>query len=226
MPAMQKPQSRNERRVLRNSGPTFTTHPRPFSNVLDFPSMIHTSITRQLPLFALIVAVLSTYACSSTPPDTRAADQAAITAADTKWASAAGRDDLDATLAFYSDDASLFPPNAPIAQDKQSIHNVWATLLAPNSALSWKTTKVDVAKSGDLGYAYGTYVTQVKNPTGPPAIDTGKFVEIWRKQADNTWKCVVDIFNSDQPAATAPAPAPKKSAAKPHHAAKKRRHHS
>jgi len=35
--------------------------------------------------------------------------------------------------------------------------------------------------------------------------DRGKFVVVWKKQADGAWKIVADIWNSDMP----PAPAPK-----------------
>jgi ketosteroid isomerase-like protein len=37
--------------------------------------------------------------------------------------------------------------------------------------------------------------------------DSGKYIEIWRKQSDGTWKLVRDIFNSDLPLPT-PTPVP------------------
>ena len=36
---------------------------------------------------------------------------------------------------------------------------------------------------------------------GKPIRDTGKILEIWKKQADGSWKCAVDTWNSDLPAA-------------------------
>ena len=99
----------------------------------------------------------------------------------------------------------LLPPNAPIAADQKSIRESWAGLLGPNTALSWKVSKVDVAKSGDLGYVHGTYSLAITDPKGgAPVHDTGKFVEIWKKQVDGKWKCIVDTYNSDLPAAPAP----------------------
>jgi ketosteroid isomerase-like protein len=35
---------------------------------------------------------------------------------------------------------------------------------------------------------------------GKPMTDKGKYLEVWKKQADGTWKCVVDMFNTDLPA--------------------------
>jgi uncharacterized protein (TIGR02246 family) len=119
---------------------------------------------------------------------------------DEQWSAAAAKNDLEATLSFYADDAVLLPGNAPIAADKKAIREVWAGMLGPGTAVSWKVTKVEVAKSSELGYLYGTYELTMKDPKGgPPEQDQGKMVEIWRKQPDGKWKCIVDTYNSDLP---------------------------
>jgi len=131
--------------------------------------------------------------------------EAAIQALDEQWSATAAKNDLDGTVAFYSDDAVLLPPNAPMAKDQKSIRESWAGLLGPNTAVSWKVSKVEVAKSGEIGYLYGTYQLSIKNPTGGPAIsDTGKLLEVWKKQSDGKWKCIVDTYNSDLPAPAIP----------------------
>ena len=107
--------------------------------------------------------------------------------------------DLDATAAHYSDDASVPAPNAPIATNKQAIRAVWASMLVPGASVSWQVSKVEVARSGELGYVMGTYSLAMKDPQGKPITDQGKLVEVWKKQADGKWKTVVDIFNSDLP---------------------------
>jgi len=80
-------------------------------------------------------------------------------------------------------------------------------MLGPNTAVSWKVSKGEVATSGELGYLYGTYELSIKDPNGgPPVYDTGKFVEIWKKQTDGKWRCIVDTYNSDVPLPPTPAP--------------------
>ena len=59
---------------------------------------------------------------------------------------------LDGTVAFDAEDAVLLPPDAPIAADRKSIRESWAGVLGPHTAVSWKISKVEVAKSGELGY--------------------------------------------------------------------------
>jgi len=157
-------------------------------------------------LTVLIPSALVATSCG--PPatnDNRVADASAIRALDEQWSATAARNDLDGTVAFYADDAVLLPANASITTDRKSIRDSWAGLLGPNSAVSWKVSKVEVAKSGELGYLYGTYSLSIQDPKGgPPVRDTGKLVEIWKKQADGKWKCIVDTYNSDLPGAPAP----------------------
>ena len=149
--------------------------------------------------FPLITSLILTTSCGpSANVDSRAADIAALQRLDEQWSATAARNDLEGTVAFYADDAVLLPPNAPIATDRKSIRQSWAAMLGPNTAVSWKVSKGEVGKSSELGYLYGTYELSIKDPQGgPPVHDTGKFVEIWKKQRDGKWKCIVDTYNSD-----------------------------
>ena len=159
-------------------------------------------------LFSPAVAVVL-YAAASVGQQSFTADQrtaeAQLRALDEQWSATAGRNDLDGTVSFYADDAVLLPPNAPIATDKKSIRESWAGLLGPNTSLSWKWTKIEVAKSGELAYIYGSYkLTVGATSEDGPVNDTGKFLEVW-KLIGGKWKCIVDTYNSDLP-----APAPEK----------------
>jgi ketosteroid isomerase-like protein len=127
---------------------------------------------------------------------------------DAQWSRDAETKNLDKTVAYYSDDAIVMPANAPIARTKEAIRNVWKDLLmSPGAAISWKVAKVEVSKSGDMAYSSGTYELTMNDASGKPVNDRGKYLEVWKKQAGGTWKVVVDMWNSDLPAA---APAEKK----------------
>jgi ketosteroid isomerase-like protein len=182
----------------------------------------------KLALWVSLIVILLAVGCGeSKPPDTRAADEKAIRDLDAQWSKTATARDVDGAVSYYSDDASLLAPNAPIASDRQSIHASWASLLGPDTSLSWQANKVEVARSSDLAYLVGTYQLNTKDAHGNPVADNGKFVEVWKKQADNKWKVVADIFNSDLPVVqprpvVKPHPAERK---KPtHHPARKKRH--
>jgi ketosteroid isomerase-like protein len=151
--------------------------------------------------FALIcvAGVLVTTACQQQAPGTRATDAEAIKSLDAQWSKTAGTRDVDATVAYYSDDAVLLAPNEPMITGKQALRASWAALLSPNNAVSWHATHVDVANSGELAYLTGTYQLTAKDTLGHASLDRGKIIEVFRKQADGTWKVVADMYNSDLP---------------------------
>ena len=156
-----------------------------------------------------LTAVLLAAGCgTSEPKDTRAADETTLRSLDAQWAKSAAAKDVDAAVGYYSDDASLLAPNEPIASDKASIRAAWSAMLAPDTTLNWQASKVEVARSSDLAYIMGTYQLTTADPKAKPLADRGKFVEVWKKQADGSWKTVADIFNSDMAAQPAPKAAP------------------
>jgi ketosteroid isomerase-like protein len=176
-------------------------------------------------LWSCVALILLASSCADkTPPDTRAADESAVRAADAQWSKTAAAKDVDGAVSYYSDDASLLSPNAPIARDKQSIRAAWASLLGPDTSLTWQANKVEASRSGDLAYVQGVYQLTSKDARGKPVSDTGKFVEVWKKQADGKWKTVADIFNSDLPVVQTPAPPVASKTASRHPHTKKKRH--
>jgi ketosteroid isomerase-like protein len=91
------------------------------------------------------------------------------------------------------------PQGAPIATGKGAIRKFWASLLArPGFAASFGSTKVEVAAARDLAYEEGTYLLTTNDSNGKPHVQKGKYVVVWKKQADGKWKAVVDIFNTDE----------------------------
>ncbi len=134
-------------------------------------------------------------------PDTRAADEAAIRDADIAWSRTAETRDLEALVSYYTDDVIVLPPNMPVVVGKEAARELNRSQLAtPGISMKWQPEKVEAARSGDIGYARGTYVLTVTGPSGAPVTDKGKYIEIWKKQADGSWKVAVEIFNSDLPA--------------------------
>ena len=130
--------------------------------------------------------------------DTHAADEAKLRTLDAEWSKAAGAKDVDKTVSYYGDDAQVMPPNSPVLSGKEPIRALWKGMLgAPGFAGGWKATKVEV--SGTLGYVTGTYEFSETDAKGKPMTDKGKYVAVFRKQSDGTWKCVADIFNTDLP---------------------------
>ena len=159
-----------------------------------------------LPLLVFTSLVAS---CQPPPPpvDLEAAKKELMDA-DKAWSETTKSADRFAS--FFADGGSLYPPNAPVQTGREAITAFVAQLLStPGIAAEWKANGVEVASSGDMGYTTGTATITVNDPAGNPVTDTQKYVTVWRKGADGSWKVVADIGNSDNPPpAAAPAQTP------------------
>jgi ketosteroid isomerase-like protein len=123
---------------------------------------------------------------------------------DAQWAKAAAAKDVEQTIAFYSDDAIVLPPNATSAATKEAIRNGWKEMFAsPGFIITWQPTKVQVGK--EMAWVSGTYELTMNDASGKPINDRGKYLEVWEKQTDGNWKCSADMWNSNLAAST-PAP--------------------
>jgi ketosteroid isomerase-like protein len=135
-----------------------------------------------------------------------ASEAEAIRLLDSSWVTAGQSKNVDSWVAFYSEDAAVLPPNEPVATNRKAIRkSVTELLTLPGLSIDWKPTKIEVARSGELAYLYGAY-NLAWDDSGKRATDKGKNVEIWKKQPDGHWRCVVDTWNSDLP----PTPTPTK----------------
>jgi len=155
-------------------------------------------------LAGVLVAVWLSSSCAPAPPpappDTRAQDEAAIKAADAAVGAAANARDAGKVASFYTDDVTLMPPNAPIVTGRENVKAFLAAMLTPaDFSLSAVPTKVEVARSGDIGYLMGTYHVMFTAADGKMVMDDGKYATVWKKQADGSWKLAVDMFNSNMP---------------------------
>jgi uncharacterized protein (TIGR02246 family) len=144
------------------------------------------------------------------PGDTRAESEAAIKAADIAASAAASARDVDKLAAFYTEDTSFMPPNAPLMTGRENARKYFSEMMKPaDFSISWQPTKVEAARSGDVGYSIGTYHVMFTDPAGKMIMDDGKYSTVWKKQADGSWKLAVDTFNSNTPLAPPPAAAKK-----------------
>jgi len=125
------------------------------------------------------------------------ADRAAIEAQSQAFVQGMNAGDRAAVAATYTEDAVLLPPNAPAIHGRSGIEAAFDEF-PPIS--DFRITNTEVEGVGDLAYVVGTYSMTLTPEGADPVQDTGKFIEIRRRQADGSWALYRDIYNSDLPA--------------------------
>jgi uncharacterized protein (TIGR02246 family) len=109
------------------------------------------------------------------------------------WTKAYNQGDAAGCTAVYAEDAMMLPPNQPMVRGKQAIKEFNQRMLDQVGG-TISNRIVEASVEGDLAYQVGTYaITDTKTP------DQGKFVNIFRRQQEGSWKILVAIYNSDNP---------------------------
>ena len=156
------------------------------------------------------ITLLAT-ACNQTA-NTHDADVQAIKDSEVQWNQDWQSKDAAKIAAHYSGDAVLMVPGEPATTGKDAIQSSLKQMVSdPAMSLKFQASRVEVAKSGDLGYTQGSYTLTITDPGTKKVInDHGSYVTAYRKLADGTWKAVSDIATSEVPPPAPAAEKPKK----------------
>lgn len=127
-----------------------------------------------------------------------AAVRQAIEAQNTRFSAAAVKGDTATIAGLYTDDAIVLSPNEPAMHGHDAIAKGFASMSAMKlSELKLQTQ--DVIVTGDYAIETGAYDLTAQPTKAKPVHDVGKYVVVWKKQADGSYRLLRDIYNTDQP---------------------------
>lgn len=127
------------------------------------------------------------------------ADRAELLRRDGEWALAASEGtDIERILSFWTDDAVVLAPSLPAVVGKDALRGyVEGSLQIPGFRISWSSTDVSFSPDRRLAYMFSANAVTMIGPDGLPATSPGRGVTIWRREADDQWRCAVDIWNAE-----------------------------
>ena len=118
-------------------------------------------------------------------------ERSALLALDGEWSQTTK--DMNKFVSYYAPDASIHPQGMPSATGSKAIMDAYMKVSStPGFSLRWTPVRANVSAAGDVGYTVGTYEMSMNGAT-----EKGKYVGVWKKQADGAWKVAEDIFNAD-----------------------------
>ncbi|WP_186757077.1 YybH family protein [Echinicola salinicaeni] len=149
----------------------------------------------------LLIVILLFFSCGApeeTKEEMKMEAENSLRQADLDWS--ASVKDFDAFIGFFENDAVMLMSNAPAFNGVDEIRaNMEGPLSEEGFSIEWVPSHVEVANSGDLGYTIGTYSMTMEDSTGMSMVENGKYLTVWKKQADGTWKVAADMGNSNEP---------------------------
>jgi ketosteroid isomerase-like protein len=99
-----------------------------------------------------------------------------------------------ALLARADDSLRLYREGTFPVVGKESVAKAVKVL---SEYINWKPLKADVAASGDMGYAYGTYELRTKQSDEKPA-ELGNYARVWKRDRGGPWRVVFNVANPAQ----------------------------
>jgi len=154
---------------------------------------------RQLFAMIVIIVLLLPLACVPAPPDMVALRK---TVDDYNNASkdAMLSGNSDKLMTYYEADALEMAPNSPVVKGKENIlafQQQMAKAGMKFNAVDFQT--LELTADGKSAYEIGSYdMTMTMSPAGEMK-DKGKYIALWRQQADGSWKVHAETWNTDMP---------------------------
>jgi len=146
----------------------------------------------QFPIILTILFPILLVGCGTPHKSQTEAEE--LFAADVAFAAMSETQDAaEAFDAYLADDAIQLPHGVEPILGRDEIVRQMAD--GPHFTLLWTPMTAEVATSGDLGYSWGTYVSESKADDGTTRKRHGKYMNVWRKQADGSWKVILDMGN-------------------------------
>jgi ketosteroid isomerase-like protein len=149
-------------------------------------------------LTGFAIVVVSVSACTTRP--SRSEAEASLMNADR--ALAAQSHDSGFVAAYskaMAPDARKLDGGGPAAIGRDSILALMARY-PRDLTVDWKPEEAVVANSGELGFTWGHFVTTAHDKQGKLVTGYGKYLDVWHRQPDGSWRWIADIGSSPDPA--------------------------
>ena len=129
--------------------------------------------------------------CSGSEADLKAIDKVRDT-----HVGALNAGNAAAWAAQFADDAVQMPPNAPANVGKEMI-GTWSAVFLSQFRVQFVLTVDEVRILGEWAFERGGYEIDLTPAAGPSMQDNGKYITIYRRDSNNSWKMARDIWNSN-----------------------------
>lgn len=138
--------------------------------------------------------------CAPAPVD-RESELLALREATEAYHAAASAKQAANVVALYDENAVMVPPNDDLVEALPAIGNYrFGFIETPGVSLEFEILRAEVSTSGDMGWTLALGEITIEQEDGEPGRDQVRDFHVWKKQADGSWRVVVDVWNSGLPA--------------------------
>jgi len=96
-----------------------------------------------------------------------------------------------AFIEYAADNATMLRPFSRPITGRDSLRSMLSGHPDSSYKLTWVPISSDVAKSGEIGFTYGTYTLEIKGA----GHEDGTYATVWHKDSTKAWKFILDTGN-------------------------------
>jgi ketosteroid isomerase-like protein len=105
-----------------------------------------------------------------------------------------------AFASWFADDAVTLNNGKPATLGRGAIA-ASATWSPKDYQLTWVAQGAQMGPSNDMGFTWGHYEGRSTDRNGQPVLTTGRYITVWKKLPDGTWKVAMDASANEPPEA-------------------------
>lgn len=151
------------------------------------------SPTRVVAALTLVLLVANCTPAAKQEVDV-AAEQAALLETDREFSEFSRTSGAAAAFERYLVEDAL---GLPAGGEPTGRDSLVAGLTGVALTLTWEPQRAEVSASADMGWTWGRYEARSPGPDGEEEVSYGKYLNVWRKEPDGTWRVVADIGNAN-----------------------------
>jgi uncharacterized protein (TIGR02246 family) len=118
-----------------------------------------------------------------------------LRAAIEKYRQALSTGDAQTVAELWAWDAIFMPQDGEIVQGKERVAELWTKNIQAGFRTKEPVT-LELERSGDMACEFATQLWTMKRGGVPQEWKASKFVHVWNKQSDGSWKLHLDIWNA------------------------------
>ena len=105
-----------------------------------------------------------------------------------------------AFASWFADDAVTLNNGKPATLGRGAIA-LSATWDPKEYLLTWVAQGAQMGPSNDMGFTWGHYEGRSNDKNGQPVITSGRYITVWKKLPNGTWKVAMDASAQEPPEA-------------------------
>ena len=123
-------------------------------------------------------------------------EEKAIETTYNEWSKATDAKDIEQWSSFLAPDPFFLPPGNPPLRTREAVLDYYRKAFAdPNFSLDCQHQSAEIADSGNMAWAQGVCHATFTDADGKMASGDSRWMKVWIKQDDGSWKCRVNTWN-------------------------------